>query len=438
MNDLNTRLIDLAIAIQQIPAPTFHETERAEFVRLRFTEEGLADVEIDSTGNVYACLKSSRGSASIVHRPLVVSAHLDTVFPSSVDLHFEREPEPRAPCKNRDYLAPYKNRDYPAGTGTSSRILAPGIGDNSLGVAGLFGLVWALRERSLTLPGDLWLVANVCEEGLGDLRGIRAVVDHFGGCFEPPGRARRDPVASSPKGERSGPPRAPCGNRDYLAGTGTTPLAYICLEGMALGQIYHRGLGVRRYHITTRTSGGHSWIDYGQPSAIHELAALSTRITALELPGTPRTTLNIGIISGGSSVNTIAAEAMLELDLRSENAETLEALAGQVEQIARAARKPGVEVEAVIIGQRPSGGLPAEHPLVRLAQDCLSAAGIESHLNIGSTDANLPLSRGIPSVTIGLTTGGRAHTVHEFINITPLEKGMEQLVRLVSKIWDVL
>src|SRR5450756_698711 len=102
MNDLNTRLIDLAIAIQQIPAPTFHETERAEFVRLRFTEEGLADVEMDSTGNVYACLKSSRGSASIVHRPLVVSAHLDTVFPSSVDLHFEREPEPRAPCKNRD------------------------------------------------------------------------------------------------------------------------------------------------------------------------------------------------------------------------------------------------------------------------------------------------------------------------------------------------
>ena len=231
---------------------------------------------------------------------------------------------------------------------------------------------------------------------------------------------------------------------------GTDPLAYIVLEGMALGQVYHRGLGVRRYRITVHTQGGHSWIDYGQPSAIHELTTLSTRITALEpprtpragtgttseLPRTPRTTLNIGIISGGSSVNTIAAEAMLELDLRSESDETLETLAGQVEQIVQAAQKPGVTVEAEIIGQRPSGEIPAEHPLVRLAQDCLRAAGIEPHLNTGSTDANLPLSLGLPTITIGLTTGGRAHTVHEFINLAPLEKGLEQVVRLVSKAWD--
>jgi len=401
MSDLTARLLDLAIAIQQIPAPTFHEAERAEFVRARFAEEGLSDVEIDSTGNVYACIRSNHKPLTINQRSLVVSAHLDTVFPSSVDLAVTREPEPRA------------------STGTTSRILAPGIGDNSLGVAGLFGLVWALRERGLSLPGNLWLAANVCEEGLGDLRGIRAVVDRFG----------------------------------------TDPLAYIVLEGMALGQVYHRGLGVRRYRITVHTQGGHSWIDYGQPSAIHELTTLSTRITALEpprtpragtgttspragtgttseLPRTPRTTLNIGIISGGSSVNTIAAEAMLELDLRSESDETLETLTGQVEQIVQAAQKPGVTVEAEIIGQRPSGEIPAEHPLVRLAQDCLRAAGIEPHLNTGSTDANLPLSLGLPTITIGLTTGGRAHTVHEFINLAPLEKGLEQVVRLVSKAWD--
>jgi len=403
MNDLTTRLLDLAIAIQQIPAPTFHEQRRAEFVRLRFAEEGLtpADVKIDEAGNVYARLAGS-GSEKV----LVISAHLDTVFPASVDLHFERQP---------------------------GRILGPGIGDNSLGVAGMFGLLWALRERKLTLPGDLWLVANVGEEGLGDLSGMRACVEHF----------------------ESGPPRPRAGTTPPRAGTGTTPLAYIVLEGMALGQITHRGLGVRRYRVTVRTSGGHSWIDHGQPSAIHELTALSTRITALphtpsgDRTGTtspragtgttsPRTTLNIGIISGGSSVNTIAAEAMLELDLRSECAETLEALAGQVEQIAREAKKPGVSVEAEIIGQRPAGELPAEHPLVRLAQDCLREAGVEPHLNTGSTDANLPLSRGLPAVTIGLTSGGRAHTVHEFINLEPLEKGMEQLTRLVSKIWDVL
>ena len=366
MNELTTRLLDLAIAIQQIPAPTFHEAQRAEFVRQRFEQEGLADVEMDRPGNVYARLPGS-GSG----KPLVVSAHLDTVFPSGVDLQVEREP---------------------------GRILAPGIGDNSLGVAGLFGLLWALRQHDLHLPGDLWLVANVGEEGLGDLCGMKALVARFG----------------------------------------SAPLAYLVLEGMALGQVYHRGLGVRRYRITVHTSGGHSWIDYGQPSAIHELAALSTRLAALELPRSPRTTLNIGIISGGSSVNTIAAEAMLELDLRSEEAAALEALVGKVLQLVNAARKPGVQIEAEIIGQRPSGELPLEHPLVRLAQECLRTAGIEPHLTTGSTDANLPLSRGFPAITIGFTTGGRAHTLHEFINLAPLEKGLDLVFQLVSRVWGTL
>ena len=371
MNNSIPRLLDLAIAIQQISSPTFHETERAEFVRSRFAEEGLQDLEIDTTGNVYARLGSTkpRRAASPAHKPLVLSAHLDTVFPASVDLSIRH---------------------------TSDRILAPGIGDNSLGVAGLFGLLWALRERSLSLPGDLWLVANVCEEGLGNLRGMRAVVDRFG----------------------------------------ASPLAYIVVEGMALGQIYLRGLGVQRYRIRVHTAGGHSWIDYGQPSAVHELTALATRLTALELPRQPRTSLNVGIISGGSSVNTIAAEAMLELDLRSESADSLKSLAGQVEQIVQSLQRPGVRVEMENIGQRPSGELPENHPLVKLAQACLRAVGIEPRLNIGSTAANLPLSLGFPSITIGLTAGGKAHTIHEYIQVAPLEKGVEQLVRLGSQAWD--
>jgi acetylornithine deacetylase/succinyl-diaminopimelate desuccinylase-like protein len=371
MNNSIPRLLDLAIAIQQIPAPTFHEAERAEFVRTRFAEEGLQDVEIDSAGNVYARLGSPKphpdGSAQ--HKPLVVSAHLDTVFPANVDLSIRHEPD---------------------------RIQAPGIGDNSLGVAGLFGLLWELRERGLSLPGDLWLVANVCEEGLGNLCGMQAMVDRFG----------------------------------------SSPLAYIVVEGMALGQIYQRGLGVQRYRINVHTAGGHSWIDYGQPSAVHELTALATRITALELPRQPRTTLNVGIISVGSSVNTIAADAMLELDLRSESADSLKNLAGQVEQIVHSLQRPGVEIEMETIGQRPSGELLEEHRLVKLAQACLGAVGIQAHLSIGSTDANLPLSLGFPSITIGLTTGGKAHSIHEYINIAPLEKGVEQLVKLVSQAWD--
>ena len=370
MNDLQSRLLDLAIAIQQIPAPTFHEAERAGFVRTRFADEGLQDVEIDSTGNVYACLVGQPQTPAGKSQPLIVSAHLDTVFPQNIALTVRRDRE---------------------------SLLAPGIGDNSLGVAGLFGLVWALRERGLSLPGDLWLVADVCEEGLGNLRGMQAVVGRFG----------------------------------------DTPLAYIILEGMALGQIYQRGLGVRRYRLTVRTAGGHSWHDYGQPSAVHELAALSTHLTALELPRQPRTTLNVGIISGGSSVNTIAAEAMLELDLRSENTASLESLVRQVEQIVHSANKPGVIVELETIGQRPAGELPSDHRLVKLAQDCLRGVGLEPRLNISSTDANLPLSLGLPAVTIGLTTGGRAHTIHEFINISPIEKGLEQLVRLVSRAWEI-
>ncbi|MGA2490135.1 MAG: M20/M25/M40 family metallo-hydrolase [Anaerolineales bacterium] len=378
MVDLQSRLLDLAVAIQQIPAPTFHEAKRAGFVRTRFAEEGLQGVEIDPIGNVYACLSSHHQPPSSKGQALIVSAHLDTVFPPNVDLSVRRE---------------------------RKLLLAPGIGDNSLGVAGLFGLVWALRERGISLPGDLWLVADVCEEGLGNLHGMQAVVDHF-----------ETPHAQS--GGRSG------------------PLAYIIVEGMALGQIYQRGLGVRRFRLSVQTAGGHSWIDYGQPSAVHELAALSTRITTLELPPQPRTTLNVGIISGGSSVNTIAAEAMLELDLRSESTATLEDLVRQVKQIISSAQKPGVLFELETIGQRPAGELPAEHPLVKLAQDCLREVGIEPRLSIGSTDANLPLSLGLPALTIGLTTGGRAHTVHEFINIAPLEKGVEQLVRLVSRAWD--
>lgn len=366
MTDLITRILDLAVAIQQIPAPTFHEQKRAEFVRALFARENLFNVEMDTVGNVFACLPAGR-SPSVVHRSIIVSAHLDTVFPANTNLAVTRE---------------------------SNRIAGPGIGDNSVGVAGLFGLAWSLRERRIDLPADLWLVANVCEEGLGDLRGMKAVVNRFGS-------------------ETAG---------------------YIILEGMSLGSIYHRALGVRRYRITARTEGGHSWIDYGRPSAIHELTRLAARITALKLPQAPRTTLNVGTIAGGTSVNTIAAEATLELDLRSEGWNVLEKIASEVEDIVRESNRAGVEIEAQVIGQRPAGEIPADHPLVQLAITCLQEVGFNPHLNIGSTDANQPLSRGLPAVTIGLTTGSGAHTVHEYIHVDLLEKGMEQVVRLVSGI----
>jgi len=358
------RLLDLTVDIQQIPAPTFAEARRAQFVKGLFESEGLDDISIDAVGNVYARLPGDGQG-----KPLVVSAHLDTVFPIETDL---------------------------TSSSKKDRITGPGIGDNSLGVASLLGLIWLLRERGESLPGDLWLVANVCEEGLGDLRGMRAVVDRFGGEVQ----------------------------------------AYLVIEGLSLGYIQHQGLGVQRYRITAKTAGGHSWSDYGQSSALHELSALVTHLTAIPLPEKPRTTMNVGRMGGGTSINAIAADAWLELDLRSESPKVLTELARTVEQLVETANRPEVRVEAEVIGQRPAGELPASHPLVRLAEGCLKAQGLDPKLTIGSTDANVPLSRGFPAVVLGVTNGVGAHTTEEFIYTEPVERGMQQLVQFVTRVWE--
>ncbi len=363
MENLAYRVLELAIQIQQVPAPTFHEQQRAERVRDLFAADGLDDICIDEAGNVFARLPGVGEK-----KPLIVSAHLDTVFPMETNLRVTRG---------------------------SEVIHGPGLGDNSLGVAALFGLLWPLREREIRHRGDIWFVANVCEEGLGDLRGMKAVVDRFGANVH----------------------------------------AYLVLEGLALGHIYHRAVGVKRYRVTARTSGGHSWSDYGQPSAVHELAKLVVDLASLSLPTHPRTTMNVGKISGGTSVNVIASEASFDLDLRSEGQESLAALILAVERVIHKANKPGVSVEAQVIGQRPAGEIAVNHPLVTLARDCLREQGLEAGLISGSTDANMPLSKGYPALVLGITTGGSAHTINEHINTAPIAKGMEQLVSFVSRVW---
>ncbi len=380
------RLLDLTVAIHQIPAPTFQETQRAAFLLERFQAENLSDVTMDEVGNVYARLPGTSGG-----RPLIVSAHLDTVFPLTTNLHVTRHALTTAEGGSPNNV---EGTDLDLSQGHNLAVIdGPGIGDNSLGIAGLFGLLWQLESA---LPGDLWLVANVGEEGLGNLRGMYAVVDRFG----------------------------------------DQPLAYLVVEGMALGQIYHRGLGVKRYRIDVDTPGGHSWVDYGRPSAVHILADIITRLTYLALPREPRTTLNIGTISGGTSINTIAAHAQLELDLRSENVATLTSLASRVEYLVQQMNRPDVRVSAQVIGQRPAGEIPANHSLVRLAVDVLEELGVHPRLNIGSTDANVPLSRGLPSICLGLTNGSGSHTVAESIQVAPLATGLEQLVNVVKYIYQ--
>jgi acetylornithine deacetylase/succinyl-diaminopimelate desuccinylase-like protein len=366
------RVLDLAVQIQQIPAPTFMEEQRGNFIQINFNELGVNDVFMDDFGNVYARIKG-RGEKPAV----VVSAHLDTVFNQSIELPLVRK---------------------------SEKISGPGIGDNSLGLAGLFGLYWAINEslgNSNTIPllmGDLWLVANVCEEGLGDLKGMKAVVNRIGNGV----------------------------------------MAYIILEGMSFGQIYHRGLGVRRYRISVHTNGGHSWVDYGNPSAIHELAEMVVQIKNLAMPAEPRTSLNVGMITGGTSVNTIASDASLELDLRSVNTQALNVLIGQVLSIVEEANRKGGDamlVKEEVIGNRPAGEIPADHPLVKLAMECYARKETNVKLNIGSTDANEPLSKGIPAICVGLTTGGGAHTVGEYIDTQPLAQGLGILVDIIQTIF---
>jgi acetylornithine deacetylase/succinyl-diaminopimelate desuccinylase-like protein len=359
--DMIERVVGRTIEIQQIPAPTFEERQRAEFVFNAFREEGLSQVEIDEVGNVYGCLP---GESS--EHFMVVSAHTDTVFPQETDLRVRRQP---------------------------GRVAGPGIGDNSLGVAGLFGLLWTLREQEIRLPGDLWLVANVGEEGLGNLYGMRKVVERFDG----------------------------------------SPLGYVVLEGLAFGRLYHRGLGVKRYRITANTLGGHSWVDYGNLSAIHELAALINSLVKIRLPRRPRTTMNVGKIAGGVSINTIAPTAWIEVDVRSEDGKVLDQTCKKFEQEIANVEKRGLKFEVELIGHREFGEIPRSHPLVQVGVEALRLQGVEPDLMIGSTDANIALSKGIPAICIGLANGGYAHTVNEFMLVENLPRGLAQLVRVVTE-----
>lgn len=353
-------VLDMAIAIQQVPAPTFDEARRAAFVQQQMRDFGLYDVDCDAIGNVYGHRPGRRSGPG-----LLVSAHLDTVFPKETDLSIRYADE---------------------------RIYGPGLGDNSTGVAGLLHLARAMQEFDLPNQGDVWFVANVGEEGLGDLRGIRAAVERL--------RSRIGTV--------------------------------IVLEGCDFGTLHHQAIGVRRYKIEAISPGGHSWGNFGVPSAIHALVRLANRITELEVPRSPRTTFNIGMISGGTSVNTIAQQASMLLDMRSVNATSLADLVAQVDRLIRVAatEHSDIEIRVQLVGDRPSGSIPRDHPLVQAAVAAYHSVGAAVSYQQSSTDANIPLSQGIPAVCIGLTDGGNAHRSDEYIVPANLGRGMQSLLLL--------
>ena len=349
--------------LAQLPAPTFHETGRATWVADQMREIGLQSVRADDDANVTGLLPGDEPG-------IVVAAHMDTVFGEDEDHSVHRE---------------------------NGRLRGRGVGDNTIGLTAMLEVAKALRAHG-GRKRAVWFAATVGEEGLGNLRGVRAVVDEIG---------------------------------DAAGG-------FIAVEGHFLGRICTSGVGSRRWRITVRGSGGHSWHDYGAPSAVHTTAEIIMRLTSLELPARPRTTLNVGRVEGGEGVNVIARKALLELDLRSENQDQLEMTGASIEEIVdEITRARALEVDAVLIGDRPAARTDNKHPLVAAAAEALRCVGLEPAYEAASTDANYPGSLGIPSVCIGVTRGGGMHTPREWVEEAPARDGLRQLALLVAALSGV-
>lgn len=332
------------IRICEIPAPPFKEQQRGVYIASRFIELGLADVHTDSEGNVIGFYRGEAASPLIV-----LSAHLDTVFPDGTDVRVKRD---------------------------GGRFLAPGIADNCSGLAALVAIIQALNAGQIRTMGTLAFVATVGEEGEGDLRGVRHLF-----------------------------------NEGRLAGRVS---AFISFDGPGTDFITHQALGSRRYRVRLDGPGGHSWADFGVVNPVHTLGRAAARLAEYRAPIEPRTTYNIGRIAGGESVNVIPESAEMDVDLRSVSSSELTRLEDFLlkaihksiseENVLRAASGLGLRLDVALIGNRPAGETPASSLLVRTAIAVSRALGIEAVLNRASTDANIPISLGIPAITIG--TGG--------------------------------
>lgn len=349
-------LVGLAADICRIPAPTGAERQRAEFVASLFRDRGY-DIEMDAVGNVYARRPGLRPEPV-----LMLLAHIDTVFPSGTPIDVRR---------------------------VDTVLYGPGIGDNAVNVAAMLSAFDVLDDLGYQTAVDIVAVADVGEEGLGNLRGARAAVERF---------------------------------RRHLG-------AVIVLDGRQ-GRITNAAVGSLRWRVTLRGPGGHSFAAFGTPSAIHGLGRVIAAITELDVPSEPKTTYNVGIIEGGVSVNTIAPEASAIIDMRSTSEPELRKLAARIADIIARVPGSGLVAEVEELGERPAGARDRTDPLVRLAAETLAWLGYAPEFHAASTDANVPMSLGIPTVCVGVAHGDRMHTVEEYIEIPRVEDGLAQVVRL--------
>lgn len=271
-------------------------------------------------------------------------------------------------------------------------LTGPGIGDNSLGVAAMIGALKVLDDLGLETEHDVLAVATVGEEGLGNLRGVREAVGRY---------------------------------QDRLAGV-------IAVEGHNLGRITHAAVGSVRWKVTVRGPGGHSWGAFGKPSAIHGLGRIISRIAEIEVSSDPKTTFNVGVIQGGTSVNTIAPDASALIDMRSVDPDSLRRLVDDVGRIAASEAGEGLSVDVEVLGERPAGAVALDHPFVQQSGAVLRALGMDPVYEASSTDANIPISLGIPAVCIGISRGSGGHTVNETIESEPVATGLTQLVLIAA------
>jgi len=360
-----TWINDQQARLTEIPAPPFQEAQRAAAVKTLLASSGL-DVQIDKAGNVIAELRGTNEKEIVV-----LAAHLDTVFPASTEIKVRRE---------------------------GQRLLAPGISDNGTGLAALAAIARACHEARIKPRRTILFVADVGEEGEGNLRGMRALVDAY-----------------KPKLK-----------------------AVIVLDGSGTDHVTTKALASRRVEASITGPGGHSWSDFGMPNPINALVRAAVRFINTKVPPAPRTTFNIGQIEGGTSVNSIPYEAKLKVDIRSESEDELaklesalrDCVAAGVRDEMEAARERSrgkLEWKVELLGSRPGGELPAHSPLLGALRAADEYLGNQSRVERSSTDANVPLSQGIDAISIGAGgTGGGAHSLQEWYEPAGRELGLRR------------
>ena len=358
---------DQQARLTEIPAPSFQEGDRAAAVKKLLAEAGL-EVQLDSVGNVIGELPGSNEKEIVV-----LSAHLDTVFPAGTDVRVRKD---------------------------GARWIAPGISDNGTGLAALVAIAQAAHEARIKPQRTILFVADVGEEGEGNLRGMRAVVDAFGSRLK----------------------------------------AVVVLDGAGTDHVTTKALASRRLEAIISGPGGHSWSDFGMPNPINALVRGSVRFINTKVPASPRTTFNLGQVEGGTSVNSIPFEARVKVDVRSESDDELTRLESALrESIAAGVRdemessrdrtKGKLEWKIQLLGSRPGGELAADAPLLAALRAADAIVENESRIERSSTDANVPLSMGIDAISIGAGgNGGGAHSLQEWYEPAGRELGLKRVL----------